>query len=109
MKPIKVQVEVKENWANEKYAVFSTKEHGKIAELDWPAGERTKPRVYPLKQNEIDGDATKHVCLSSVPQGIICAETATRAYLMGLGYYAQKIVYPKEMRELRKQAFKEIK
>ena len=108
MKPIKVnvKVEVNKNWANEKYAIFSTEEHGAIAELDWPAGERAKPRVYPLKQNEADGDATNYITLSSVPQAIIGAETATKTYLMGLGFYVNKIVYPKEMIELRRQAFK---
>lgn len=106
MKPITVTVEVKQNWAIEPYAMFSTKEHGNIVELDWPSAGRPTPRVYPLKQNEIDGDATRYIAFSSVPQGIIGAETATKTYLMGLGYYVSKIVYPKEMTELRKQAFK---
>lgn len=107
MKPINVQVkvEINKNWAGEKYAIFSTEKHGAIAELDWPS-ERGRARVYPLKQNEIDGDATNYITFSSVPQGIIGAETATKTYLMGLGYYVNKIVYPKEMMELRRQAFK---
>ena len=109
MKPIRVQVEIKENWANEKYAIFSTDVFGAIAELDWPAGERTKPRVYPLKENALNGTPTNYITLSSVPQGIIGAETATKTFLMGFGYYVNKFVYPKEMIELRRQAFKENK
>lgn len=107
MKPIKVQVktEINTNWANEKYALFSTEKHGTIAELDFPKGDRGV-RVYPVKQNEINKDYTNYVEFSSIPQGIAGAEKATKDYLFGKGYYVTKFIYSEEFKEMRKEAFK---
>lgn len=106
MKPIKVIVEVKQNWAGEKYAIFSTEEHGNIVELDYPIGGHKEARVYPLKDNEAEHTPTNHITLSSLPQGVIGAEVACKAYLYGKGYYVTGFLYPAELKELRKQAFK---
>lgn len=106
MKPIKVQVEVKRNWAGDPYAMYSTNEHGNIVELDYPAEGRKDARVYPLKDNEADRTPTNHVTLSSLPQGVIGAEIACKAQLYGKGYYVTEFLYPEELKEIRKEAFK---
>lgn len=107
MKPTKVQVKVNinTNWANEKYAIFSTKDYKEIAELDFPI-EGRGTRVYPVALNRENKDVTNYICLSSLPQGIIAAETAVKAYLLDKGYYVTKFEYPQELAELRKDAFK---
>lgn len=107
MKPVKVNVEVKinTNWANEKYAIFSTKDYKEIAELDFPTDGRGT-RVYPLALNNENKDVTNYICLSSLSQGIIAAETAVKTYLLDKGYYVTKFEYPEELKALRKQAFK---
>ena len=95
-----VKVEIKENWARQKYALFYTDEYN-IAELDYPTdGELAK--VFPMYDN-------RYVCFSSLPQGIIGAETAVRAFLFGKGYTEVEIKYPTELKNLRKQAFVDIK
>lgn len=109
MKPIKVTAEVKKNWAGNPYIMFSTSEHGYIVELDYPIGEYKKARVYPLKDNEANHTLTNYITFSSMPQGIIGAETACKAYLYGNGYYVTEFVYPAELKVLRKEAFKENK
>lgn len=108
MKPIKVtvKVEINTNWANQTYAMFSTEKHGNIAELDWPIEGYKGVRVYPLKKNEAEKDMTNHIGYSSIATGIIGAETATKAYLFDEGYYVTKFDYPKELAEIRKEAFK---
>ena len=99
MKPIVVKVEVKQNWAKQKYALYYTKDYN-LAELDYPSAERTQTRVYPM-------NADKYITFSSLPQGIIGAETASKTILFDKGYYVTKFDYPQELAELRKQAFKE--
>ena len=99
MKPIKVQVELKENWAKQRYALFFTKDFN-LAELDFPTGERKQARVYAMNVPD------KYVTFSSLPQGIIGAETASKTILLDKGYYVTKFEYPQELIELRKQAFK---
>ena len=102
MKPIKVQVEIKENWAKQRYALFYTKDFN-LAELDYPTEGRKEARVYAMNVPD------KYVTFSSLPQGIIGAETASRIILYEKGYYVTKFEYPQELAELRKQAFKENK
>ena len=109
MEPIKVTVEVKKNWAGNPYTMFSTHEHGDIVELDYPIGEHKRARVYPLKDNEAKHTLTNHATFSSMPQGIIGAETFCKAYLFDNGYYVTEFVYPEELKTLRKEAFKENK
>lgn len=109
MKPIKVTVEIKRNWAGSPYAIYSTREHGDIAELDYPIEGHKEARVYPLKDNEAEHTPTNHVTLSSLPQGIIGAEVACKAYLYSEGYYVTNFLYPAELKNLRKQAFADIK
>lgn len=99
MKPIQVQVEIKENWAKQRYALFYTREFN-LAELDWPAEGRKEARVYPMSE------PGKYVQFSCLPQGVIGAETACKAILFDKGYYVTKFLYPDELKELRKQAFK---
>lgn len=106
MKPIKVIVKIEQNWASNPYAMYSTREHGNIVELDYPIKGHTEARVYPLKDNEAEHTPTNHVTLSSLPQGIIGAETACKAYLYGKGYYVTDFLYPEELKSLRKEAFK---
>lgn len=106
MKPIKVAVDVKQNWASSPYAMYSTREHGDIVELDYPIKGRNEVKVYPLKDNEAEHTPTNHVTLSSLPQGIIGAETACKSYLYGKGYYVTDFLYPAELKALRKEAFK---
>ena len=106
MKPIKVKTEIKKNWASDPYVMFSTEKHGDIVELDYPAEGRDDVRVYPLKVNEAEKDHTNHVTFSSLPQGIIGAETACKAWLYGEGYYVEKFVYPTDLESMRKEAFK---
>ena len=103
MKPIKVQVEIKENWAKQRYALFYTKDFN-LVELDYPSGDRKEARVYHMSEL-----GKKYVTFSSLPQGIIGAETASRIILYEKGYYVTKFEYPQELAELRKQAFKENK
>lgn len=99
MKPIKVQVELKENWAKQRYALFFTKDFN-LAELDFPTGERKQARVYRMDM------PNKYVTLSSLPQGIIGAETACKTLLFDKGYYVTDFLYPEELKALRKEAFK---
>lgn len=106
MKPIKVIVKIEQNWAGDPYAMYATREHGNIVELDYPIEGRTEARVYPLKDNEAEHTPTNHVTLSSLPQGIIGAEIACKAYLYGKGYYVADFIYPAELKALRKEAFK---
>lgn len=101
MKRINVTVTLNKNWRGDKYALFSTEEHGDIVELDYPNEEHAKPRVFNLKA---DND---YVTFSSLPQGIIGAETAVKTSLLDLGFYVNKIVYPSELLRLRRQAFKQ--
>ena len=101
MKPIRVQVEIKENWAKQRYALFYTKDFN-LAELDYPTGGR-EARVYAMNVPD------KYVTFSSLPQGIIGAETASKAILLDKGYYVTKFEYPQELAEIRRQAFKENK
>ena len=70
MKPIKVQVEVKENWAKQKYALFYTKDYN-IAELDYPSKDREKARVYPMAEK-------KFVDFSCVPKPLAKLSFSTR-------------------------------
>ncbi len=102
MKPIKVQVEVKENWAKQRYALFFTEDFN-LAELDFPTAERKQARVYRMDM------PNKYVTLSSLPQGIIGAETACKTLLLDKGYYVTEFLYPAELKEIRKQAFKPMK
>lgn len=106
MKPIKVTVEIKRNWASNPYAMYSTREHGNIAELDYPIEGHNEAKVYPLKDNEVEHTPTNHITLSSLSQGIIGAETACKAYLFDKGYYVTDFLYPAELKALRKEAFK---
>ena len=106
MKPIKVIVKIERNWAGDPYAMYSTREHGNIVELDYPAEGRKEARVYPLKDNEAEHTPTNHVTLSSLPQGVIGAEVACKAYLFDKGYFVAGFIYPAELKEIRKQAFK---
>ena len=103
MKPIKVQVEIKENWAKQGYALFYTKDFN-LAELDYPTEGRKEARVYLMSEL-----GKKYVTFSSLPQGIIGAETASKTILYDKGYYVTKFEYPQELIELRKEAFKENK
>lgn len=102
MKPIQVKVELKENWAKQRYALFFTKDFN-LAELDFPNEERKEARVYDMRTPDT------YISLSSLPQGIIGAEVASKAILFDKGYYVTKFLYPAEMREIRKQAFKPAK
>lgn len=106
MKRIKVIIKIEQNWAAGIYAMYSTREHGNIVELDYPIRGRNEVRVYPLKDNEANHTPTNHVTLSSLPQGIIGAETACKAYLYNQGYYVTDFIYPDELKALRKEAFK---
>ena len=106
MKPIKVIVKIERNWASNPYAMFSTREHGNIVELDYPGEGHKKERVYPLKDNEAEHTPTNHITLSSLPQGIIGAEIACKAYLFDKGYFVAGFIYPEELKSLRKEAFK---
>lgn len=98
MKPIKVEVRLKKNWAGQKYALFFTKEYN-LAELDYPSKERKETRVYSM-------NAKEYITFSSLPQGIIGAETASKTFLLDKGYYVSEFAYPQELAELRKDAFK---
>ena len=106
MKPIKVIVKIEQNWASNPYAMYSTREHGNIVELDYPIKGHTEARVYPLKDNEAEHTPTNHITLSSLPQGIIASEVACKAYLFNKGYYVTDFLYPAELKALRKEAFK---
>jgi len=106
MKPIKVKVEAKQNFGNSPYAMYSTREHGNIVELDYPVEGHKEAKVYPLKDNEDEHTPTNHIALSSMSQGIIGAEVACKAYLYGKGYYVTDFLYPAELKALRKEAFK---
>lgn len=99
MKPTKVQVEIKENWAKQRYALFYTRDYN-LAELDYPTEDRTQARVYPMSSPR------DYVPFSSLPLGIIGAETACKCFLLDKGYYVTEFLYPDELKELRKQAFK---
>jgi hypothetical protein len=101
MKPIKVIVKIEQNWA-----MYSTREHGNIVELDYPVEGRNEVRVYPLKDNEAEHTLTNHITLSSLPQGIIGAEVACKSYLYGKGYFVAGFIYPEELKSLRNEAFK---
>lgn len=99
MEQVIVKVEVKKNWAGEKYATFSTDEHGQIAELDFPTKEQPT-RVY--AKNIPDNG---YVCFSCAATGVIGAETAVQGFLLDHKKYP-KYEYPKEIKKLRKEAFK---
>ena len=99
MKQAIVKVEVKKNWAGDKYVTFSTDEHGQIAELDFPNKERPT-RVY--AKNVPDNG---YVTFSCAATGVIGAETAVQVFLLDYEQYP-KYEYPAEIKKLRKEAFK---
>ena len=98
MKPIKVKVELKENWAHEKYALYFTKDFN-LVELDFPTPQR-KIRVYRMD------DIRKYVELPSTSVGFVNAESTCKDMLYSKGYYVTEFDYPKELKEMRKEAFK---
>lgn len=92
MKPVKVTVKENTNWAGNRYLIYSTEEHGKIAELDYPHDGRNA-RVYALNISEND-----YISFSSVPSAMVGAETAVKGYLLDRGIYGVEFNYPKIIR-----------
>ena len=87
MKPIKVIVKIEQNWASNPYAMYTTREHGNIVELDYPVEGHKEARVYPLKDNEAEHTPTNPITLTSLPHGIIDPEVACKAHLFDKGSF----------------------
>ena len=92
MERIKVTVKEEINWAGNRYLIYSTEEHGKIAELDYPHDGRNA-RVYALNISDSD-----YVSFSSVPSAMVGAETAVKGYLLDRGIYVVEFKYPRTIR-----------
>ena len=100
MKTEIVIVKQEENWAGNKYLTYSTKEHGKIAELDYPDDYHPKPRVYALniEDRDFDDAAQRYISFSSVPMAMVGAETAVKGFLYYRGILAVSFLYPKTVK-----------
>ena len=97
MKTETVIVKQEENWAGNKYLTYSTKEHGKIAELDYPDDYHKNPRVYALNIGD-EEISRNYVCFSSIPMAMVGAETAVKGYLMDRGILGVSFLYPKTIK-----------
>ena len=100
MKTEVVIVKQEENWAGNKYLTYSTKELGKIAELDYPDDYHKNPRVYALNiaDNNFDDASQRYITFSSVPMAMVGAETAVKGYLMDRGILGVSFLYPKTIK-----------
>lgn len=94
MKKIVVKITKEKNWAGNEYLIYSTEEHGKIAELDYPNNYTKQYRVWALNVESNDGS----IPLSSFSSGIIGAETVAKGYLYDRGYDAVEFDYPKTIK-----------
>ena len=91
METIRVKITEECNWVGNYYLVYSTNEHGKLAEVDYPIkGEpyRKKPRVYPLSDAVKAMMDTDYVIMSSIPSACAGAEALVTGYLLDNGYHA---------------------
>lgn len=91
METIRVKITEECNWAGNYYLVYSTKEHGKLAEVDYPIeGEpyRKKPRIFPLSDAVKAMMDTDYVTMSSIPSACAGAEALVTGYLLDNGYHA---------------------
>jgi len=100
MKTEIVIVKQEENWAGNKYLTYSTKEHGKIAELDYPDDYHKLPRVYAMNANDgsFDGASLRYITFSSVVMAMVGAETAVKGFLYDKGILAVSFLYPKTIK-----------
>lgn len=83
MKTIIVTITKEKNWAGNEYLIYSTEEHGKIVELDYPTENRKLPRVYCVADKECTPD---YIGFSSVTMALVGAEAVTTGYLLDRGY-----------------------
>lgn len=100
MKTEIVIVKQERNWAGSTYLTYSTKENGKIAELDYPDNHHKLPRVYAMNigDNGFEASIPKYVSFSSVPMAMVGAETAVKGYLMDRGILGVSFLYPKTIK-----------
>lgn len=97
MKTETVIVKQEENWAGNKYLTYSTKEDGKIAELDYPDEYHQRPRVFALNIRE-ENEMPQSVSFSSIPMAMVGAETVVKGFLYDKGILAVSFLYPKTVK-----------
>ena len=96
METIKIDIEYRENWAGNRYLLYSCEKFGKIAEVDYPTHISKLPRVYCLADKKmLDG---RYITLSNIPQALVGAETVCQGYLYDMGYYNMTFNYPKTLK-----------
>jgi len=96
MKKTNVNVEYKKTLGSA-YAVYSTKDHKKIAELDYPTKGRSEFRVY-----KGDGYGTfnmNYITYPTLPMAMQGAEQICKAFLLDKDRYVEKFNYPQEIIE----------
>lgn len=91
---ITVTVTKEKNWAGNEYLLYSTKEHGKIAELDYPNNYHKNFSVWALNINSTDGS----IGMSCFSAGLVGAETVAKGYLLDRGYDMVDFKYPKTIK-----------
>lgn len=93
MDKIVVKVTKEKNWAGNEYLIYSTEEHGKIAELDYPNKHHKTYGVWQLK-----AEIPERIGMSCLSSGLVGAETVTKGYFLDRGYNWVEFNYPKTIK-----------
>jgi hypothetical protein len=104
MKTITVKISKEKNWAGNEYLIYSSEQHGKLAEVDYPIKSdpyRKRPRVYGTEENPViieGANGCNFVEFSGVPQALVGAETLCKGILHGRGYETVVFDYPRTIK-----------